>query len=355
METEAGIFTAEAACPLLADAVGDMDDALGYLRVKIAAAGTVDQPQGAEPGDRESPFNSAGVITIDTSGASPGVIGRIADAIRNALSADDGLAAVDAAPLKSEAGVAAMLYLERADGECVGYDPSQIDLMLLHGDLGNGQGILAQKGADKDAYVRRAMLLAGLRAVKAEYPDAFAAIRCSGASSVSKPDAGKLRLLIAPYGRTANLGNFDERYRPGCFSDGGMNGDLRVLAFHAESNNYVLGRVKAGTARFWEDEHAGIFAEATVPDTTWARDLMTSVERGDIDQASASFYITKATYETTADGRRVRWVERAILVDGSVESQAAYPGTVAAIQPQSQQAASETNKHRLEIRKRRVI
>ena len=275
--TEAGIYTAEKALPLLADQVGALEDARNWLRGQIAARQTV-TPQ-AEPGNREQYGAEA-----DTAAVNAGEIAAVA--------------------VELDAGFMAHLEVRSGGG----------------GWSGRNAAVLA--------------LSNGFEAVRAEYPEAIAAIR--EVRAAASLDGDKIHLLVAPYNSTADLGEFDERYRPGCF-DSSMQGDLRVLTNHAESRAYVLGRVTAGTARFWSDAQ-GVHAEAVPPDTTWANDLKVSMQRGDIRDASAAFYILKSSTETRADGRRTRWIEKGMLVDGSVEAFGAYPGAhseVVAVEGQS--------------------
>ena len=170
-------------------------------------------------------------------------------------------------------------------------------------------------------------LVKGLAEIRQTYPEAFGAVRQCNVGTVSGSDSRKVTLLLAPYdGSAANLGSFKEVYRPGCFRNG-LNGDLRVMAFHADSSQYVLGRTSAGTARFWEDA-AGLHAEAIAPETSWANDLLVSLRRNDITQSSAAFWITKQSWETR-NGERYRIVEEAIAHDGSVETFPAYENTTA--------------------------
>lgn len=131
---------------------------------------------------------------------------------------------------------------------------------------------------------------------------------------------------VAPYNsRSKDLGGFVEVYAPGCFDESLARDDQRALFAH--DPRFVLGRKSAGTARFWSDAN-GVNFEADVPDTTWANDLLTSMDRGDISQSSASFFIEQQHVELR-DGQKVRVVEKARLVEGSVVSSAAYEATTA--------------------------
>lgn len=140
----------------------------------------------------------------------------------------------------------------------------------------------------------------------------------------------KINMLVVPYDGSLshNLGGFREMYQPGCFSQG-LSNDPRALFNHDEAK--VLGRQSAGTAKFWEDA-AGVHVEADAPETTWADDLLVSMRRGDITQASAAFWILQQRWETR-NGEKVRIVEKALLRDASVLAYPAYESTQASVQP----------------------
>lgn len=83
------------------------------------------------------------------------------------------------------------------------------------------------------------------------------------------------------------LGHYREIIAPGAFKrtlDGGA--DVRGLLNH--DPNFVLGRSRSGTLRLWEDTK-GLGYEIKPPDTQWARDLLTTMRRGDITQSSFAF------------------------------------------------------------------
>jgi len=82
-------------------------------------------------------------------------------------------------------------------------------------------------------------------------------------------------------------GRFVERIAPGAFDEVLAN-DVRALINHDPS--LILGRSLAGTLRLSVDER-GLAYEVDLPDVSYARDLATSIERGDISQSSFSFSI----------------------------------------------------------------
>jgi HK97 family phage prohead protease len=152
---------------------------------------------------------------------------------------------------------------------------------------------------------------------------------CSFTAQASVGEGRKITLLVVPYGELSeDLGGFRELYEPGCFK-GGLGNDPHVLFNH--DAGCVLGRPSAGTARFTEDAR-GVHVEVEAPETTWANDLLVSMRRGDISQASASFWILQHRMEYRGN-TKVRVVERAMMREASVASFPAYPSTQAVVQP----------------------
>jgi HK97 family phage prohead protease len=84
-----------------------------------------------------------------------------------------------------------------------------------------------------------------------------------------------------------DLGGFIEVVRPGAFTRT-LKSNRDPLALVQHMPQLVLGRRSAGTLRLIED-NKGLAFEIDVPDTTAARDLLVSVERGDVKGASFAF------------------------------------------------------------------
>lgn len=117
-----------------------------------------------------------------------------------------------------------------------------------------------------------------------------------------------------------DLGGFREQIAPGSFARS-LERDVRALWNH--DPNYILGRTKSGTLRLEEDDK-GLAVEIDPPDTTWARDLIVSIERKDVTQMSFAFTVNKDEMDETGKIRTLRDVN---LFDVSPVTFPAYPQT----------------------------
>lgn len=121
---------------------------------------------------------------------------------------------------------------------------------------------------------------------------------------------------------TDEAGPFVEILRPGCFDTTLSNGaDVRCLINHNE--DLILGRTKSGTLELKADD-VGLWFSVTLPETQTAKDLTTSVKRGDIDQCSFMFSVTADRFEIQNSGQRVRNVNGVNLYDVSLVTFPAY-------------------------------
>jgi hypothetical protein len=82
---------------------------------------------------------------------------------------------------------------------------------------------------------------------------------------------------------------FIEYVRKGAFKNALSRSDARAL-FNHDTDTIPLGRQSAGTLVLKEDDN-GLYYEITPPDTQSARDLMTSIDRGDIKESSYGFTV----------------------------------------------------------------
>lgn len=123
------------------------------------------------------------------------------------------------------------------------------------------------------------------------------------------------------------LWGFQEKIRKGAFAKTIGEADVRALFNHDE--NLVLGRNKAGTLKLWEDD-TGLGIEILPPDTQFARDLIVTMERGDVDQMSFAFRVLREEWSHTPE-QEIRTLVEVELRDVSPVTFPAYTDTVAQV------------------------
>jgi HK97 family phage prohead protease len=96
-----------------------------------------------------------------------------------------------------------------------------------------------------------------------------------------------------------DLGGFREIIHKGAFDEAIANSDVRCLINHEA--NLILGRNTSGTLRLFITD-TGLSYECDLPDTTYARDLTVSLDRGDISQSSFAFTMDWEKEGTREDG-----------------------------------------------------
>ena len=132
-----------------------------------------------------------------------------------------------------------------------------------------------------------------------------------------------------------DLGGFREQLAPGAFADAIKTDDVRALFNH--NPDYILGRNLSGTLRLKEDSR-GLAIEIDPPDTQVARDLMVSMDRGDVSQMSFGFSVRPNGQNWAKDdnGQVVRTLTKVRLFDVSPVVYPAYPQTDVAMRSMSE-------------------
>ena len=124
-----------------------------------------------------------------------------------------------------------------------------------------------------------------------------------------------------------NMGGFYEQIAPGAFRDV-MGDDVRAYLNHDE--NRLLGRVSSGTLTISSDDR-GLYYEVKMPNTTYAKDLIELMKRGDINQSSFAFLIGDDYWEER-NGETYRIITKiSRLLDVSPVAQPAYPDATSEI------------------------
>ena len=168
----------------------------------------------------------------------------------------------------------------------------------------------------------------------------------------------------AVFDTPADLGYFTEKVARGAFTRAITEDDVRALWNH--DPNYILGRNKAGTLKLSEDNR-GLAVEINPPDTQFARDLMTSMKRGDVSQMSFGFSVRSHQIDRDTEGNITRTLKDVKLYDVSPVTYPAYTQTDVAVRSIAElleefrrgpeepaDVRDESWKHDLELREREL-
>ena len=144
--------------------------------------------------------------------------------------------------------------------------------------------------------------------------------------------------------RSENLGGFVEEIAPGAFDDvlaDSQNLDVRALFNH--DPNLILGRSQAGTLDLSVDE-TGLQYSFDMPATTYGRDLLVSMQRGDVSQSSFGFVVGSDTWTETSEGIPLRTINSiSRLLDVSPVTFAAYPDATTGLRSLEQHKKNMAN------------
>jgi len=127
-----------------------------------------------------------------------------------------------------------------------------------------------------------------------------------------------------------DLGGFRERLDPAAFDTVlATNPDVHFVWDH--DTRYVGARTANGTLELRADG-IGLYMDARVGPYSWAKDLRTALERGDVNQGSFKFHVGEGgdDWEVGDDGSVVRTIGSGgieSLHDVTVTAQGAYPQT----------------------------
>jgi len=120
-----------------------------------------------------------------------------------------------------------------------------------------------------------------------------------------------------------DFGGWREQIAPGAFAKTIKNDDIRALVDH--DSGRIIGRNSAGTLTLSEDKE-GLKVEILPPDTQVGRDIVTSIERGDVSGMSFGFRTITDNWRTV-DEEEIRTLEEVKLFDVSPVTFPAYPDT----------------------------
>jgi HK97 family phage prohead protease len=137
-------------------------------------------------------------------------------------------------------------------------------------------------------------------------------------SSLCSSDEATLHGLIIPYDRTERVDNsgIETLFKRGCFTQSLQDDDLR-LTFNFNAMK-ILGRKSAHTVEFY-DAPDGLYFECIPPSTSWASDLLISIQRKDVRGTGAAFHSIREHREKR-NGQEVRVIDLADLYAVAVSS-----------------------------------
>jgi uncharacterized protein len=117
-------------------------------------------------------------------------------------------------------------------------------------------------------------------------------------------------------------GYFQEQFRKGAFTKSLKNGDQRALWQHL--THQPLGRTTSGTLTLEEDD-TGLRYEILPPDTSWGKDAVESIKRGDVTNSSFLFRGVVTEWDDSNPDMSIRTVVEAELYEVSPVTFPAYP------------------------------
>lgn len=126
---------------------------------------------------------------------------------------------------------------------------------------------------------------------------------------------------------SVDLGGFREKVAPGAFAESIGSDDVRALVDHDAGK--LIGRKSAKTLELREDG-TGLAIAIKPPNTTAGRDVVESIERGDLTGMSFSFRTIDDAWETV-NGEQVRTLKKVALREVSPVAFPAYPDTSVAV------------------------
>jgi len=127
--------------------------------------------------------------------------------------------------------------------------------------------------------------------------------------------------------RSVDLGGFVEIIHPSA-ADRTIREKIDVRAFHSHNSDLLLGRLSNRTLAIRKDPQ-GLYVEVDVSeDTSFGRDVVAMVRRGDLTQMSFGFRVERDGDEwANENGTLVRTIYDATIFEVSTVAAPAYPTT----------------------------
>jgi len=119
---------------------------------------------------------------------------------------------------------------------------------------------------------------------------------------------------------------FIETIAPGAF-DRTLKSKNDIRAYINHDERLILGSTRAKTLRL-DNRSDGLYSEIDLPDTTYARDLSVSIQRGDVRTMSFGFSTVKDNWQ---DANTRTLLEVRLHEVSCISGVAAYPSTTASV------------------------
>lgn len=204
-----------------------------------------------------------------------------------------------------------------------GYPSPGVVAHALWGGGSRSSSLRAQAWADA-----RIKDMSGSRAIHLTTAPEAIEVRSDGSGPVVI--RGYAAIFDSPTTISQSYSAYNEVVARGAFRKTLQEADVRALYNHNPDN--VLGRTKSGTLRL-EEDMVGLRYEVQVPDTSWGRDLVELIRRGDVSQSSFAFapIAQEWTRAQTSEELDTRTLKEVKLYDVSVVTYPAYEDTVASL------------------------
>lgn len=147
--------------------------------------------------------------------------------------------------------------------------------------------------------------------------------------------------------KSEDLGFF-EIVKRGAAKNALERSDIRVLYGHNSDTLLPLGRTSAGTARAYETDE-GVMMEVDLPEIQFAKDLLVSIDRGDVNQMSFAFDVLDDAWRTEGGEDHRDITEIGELYDFSVVVYPAYTDTTVALRSLEQHKRSGVTAGELDV------
>lgn len=145
-----------------------------------------------------------------------------------------------------------------------------------------------------------------------------------------KGDDGGITIvgLAAPYGKWSQLifNSFKEQFRSNAFKEH-LETNPDIICTIQHDPNKITGRTSARTLTV-KNTDDGVYIENKIPNTTYATDLITSIERGDIRGMSFIFDVNRDDEQwNKVDGYAERTINKAKMLEVTYTPIPAYEST----------------------------